>query len=412
MKTIVFLTSKWTNVDDNIRKGKAPGGVPSISRAWTVFNEHGWNVHVFVLAQTDPGWPDETVELSGVTFHWIKPPLPKLTKWLADKYLIGWLKIFSFMWQMKMIKRLRKAKLKPDIVYCMRSTFALLGLIWARLRGAKCVLRWYGTFLYDTWFVKKNWLMRIKLLPPLLLFKLPFDMLIMTNDGTQGDKIAQWMKFDPDRFWFPINGVNKSLKIDGYDAAAFKESIGVSKESPMLLTLGRLTYWKRLDRIINAMKTILKEFPNTKLVIVGSGELREKLGSLCQELGVEDSVQFMGSITHDEIKYYLNAADIFVMPNDVTNMCSTLIESLIAGCCVVTRDVGSTTEVVSDDDNAIVLSPGEADEFAKAIVELLRDPNKRERLASSAHSQALKKFVTWEERMEEEFTRISHLVQK
>jgi len=410
--TIVFLTSGWANVDENIREGKAPGGVPSVVRSWTTCLEHGWDVHVFIETRCEEGRPNETEELGGVKFHWITPAFPKFTRWLADRQLYGWFKIFWIISQLKMICRLKKSKVKPDIIYAMRSTFALFALIWAHFCKAKVVLRCYGTFLYDAWFAKKDWFTRIKLLGPLMLFKLPFDLLIMTNDGTQGDKVAKWAGFDMDKFWFRINGVNKDLKIDGFDSSIVRKEIGISENDHMIMTLGRLTYWKRIDRIINAIPDIQRKFPDIKLVIVGSGELRGELEKQVKKLKLENTVIFMGSITHEQVKYYLNTTDIFIMPNDVTNMCSTLIEALTAGCCVVTRDVGSTAEIVTDDVNAIVLKKeeSEAEDFAKAIIGLFNSPERIERLKRNAYEQAMHQFYTWDERMQMEVDELKRLL--
>lgn len=410
--TIVFLTTTWTNVDKNVREGKAPGGVPSISRIWTTCLKHGWDVHVFIETRTEQGWPDDTVEMDGVHFHWIRPAFSRFTKWLSDRKLYGWFKIFWLISQIRMANRLRKSKVKPDIIYCMRSTFAVFGYCYAKLRKNKIVLREYGTFVYDAWFEGKSWRERLRTIGPLLLFKIPFDLFIMTNDGTQGDKVAMRVGFNMERFWFPINGVNKGLRLPGFNKTEFKEKIGIPGDDMMLMTLGRLTYWKRLDRIIGAMPDILKEFPKAKLIIVGSGESKDELERQVASLGLVESVKFVGAVTHEEIKYYLNTTDIFVMPNDVTNMCSTLIEALSAGCCVITRDVGSTTEVVTNEKNAIVLDKhkSEAHDFACAIIEMLKNPDKIERLKNAAACDAVNRFCTWDERMEKEFEKLTSLI--
>ena len=60
--TIFFLTTIWSNVDQNIREGKTPGGVPSIARMWTTCLEHGWEVHVFIETRTEKGWKKDILE--------------------------------------------------------------------------------------------------------------------------------------------------------------------------------------------------------------------------------------------------------------------------------------------------------------------------------------------------------------
>jgi len=408
--TIAFLTSQWSNVDDNIRAGKPPGGVPSIARVWTQSLADGFDVHVFILCETPPDWPKETVELGGVRFHWISKQFRGLSRWLLKKHLLGLVKPLWLVGQLQMAWRVLRAGIRPDIFYCMRPTFLVIARLLSWHYGAKLVLRNYGTWLYHLWFEQKRWLPRINALGTLLAHWIPMDLFIMTNDGTRGREVAQWAHFPMEKFRSWINGVDKTMRMEGFDKKAFKKEIGVPADSPMLMTLGRLDYWKRLDRPIDAMPGILRESPGARLVIVGGGPLEAELRRRAEQKGVADSVIFIGPVTHDMIKYYLNATDIFIMPNDLTNMCSTLIEGLICGCCVVTRDVGSTTEVVTDGRNAVVLQPGEAKDIAEAALRLLKDPQERQRLSEEAHRGAMKRFQTWDERMKMEVQVLKELI--
>lgn len=407
---IVFVTEAWQGVDDNIRRGEPPGGVPSIAFIWATCLKHGFEVHVFIQTALEPDWPKETVELEGVIFHWINRPFRRITNWLRNKRLIGLCKPLWMLWQVKMLLRIFSSKVKPDVIYSMRTTFVVTGWLWSRIVGAKIIQRLYGVWLYDVWFEQKKWLPRINALGELLCFRIPTNLCIVTNDGTRGQKAAEWAGFPMERLRFWINGVNKLLRIPDFNAAAFKERIGLAKDTPMLMTLGRLAFWKRWDRIIDAMPSILAEVPEARLVIVGGGELREDLEAQVARLGLSDYVIFTGPEHHDAIKEYLNACDIFLIAQDRTNLCSTLIEALTAGCCVVTRDIGSTTEIVTHNQNAIVLKPGEADDISKAVLDLLKEPQKRQRLANGAYERAMKDFQTWDERMEMEVAEIQRLI--
>jgi glycosyltransferase involved in cell wall biosynthesis len=410
--TIAFLTGPWSNIDDNIRKGMSPGGVPSVAGAWIACHKARFEVHVFIVTQTEPGWPKETTELDGIHLHWISQPFQRLTNWVVNNKLIGLVKPLWLIWQLQMVWRILTSRVRPNIVYSMRSTFVLVGCIWSKICGAKFVQRQYGTWLYHLWFEQNKWLPRIKSLGTLLAFKFPTDLYIMTNDGTNGDKVAEWLSFPMDRFRFWLNGVDKSLRIKDFDVKGFKKELGLPWDSYVIMTLGRLSYWKRLDRAIDAMAVILKEYPNAYLVIIGKGEKLKILEEQVEALGLNNNVIFLGAVQHNKIKRYLNGADIFLMCNDLTNMCNTLVEALTCGCCVVTRDVGSTTEIVTDGDNAIVLKPGEAGDIASAIIALLKNPRKRQEIAERAYKKAMEQFQTWDERMKMEVEELEMLIGK
>lgn len=407
---IVFLTTRWTNVDENIRAGKEPGGVPSVAGIWKYCHKHGFETHVFVLSETDRDWPKTTEAMGGVVFHWVRQPFQRVSKWLHNRQLIGLCKPLWLLWQIQMIWRLWRAGIRPDIIYSMRGTFAVVGCLWSRIVRAGFVQRQYGTWLYDAWFEKKRWLPRIKSLGALLTFFLPTDLYIMTNDGTRGDRVAKWIKFPMERFRFWINGVDKDLRIPGFDRVAFKEKLGIPASAPVLLTLGRLSFWKRLDRTIKALPEVRAKVPECRLLIVGTGPLRSELEALAVSCGVSDAVIFTGPVEHDRIREYLNVCDVFVMVNDLTNMCNTLIEALTAGCCVVTRDVGATDELVAHGHNGIMLPPDHDGDLARVIIELLNNPAERKRLGETAHREAMQRFQTWSERMEMEVEHLKGLL--
>ncbi len=409
--TIVFVTPFVKDVSDNIRQGKPPGGVPSVAYMWTKCLEHGFDVHVFVVDQVRRTWPKETVQLGGVKFHWVRQAFWPAINWLQKRpKLHAFCRPLNFFSQLMLLWRILRSRIKPDIIYSMRFKYTFLSWLWGRLVGAKIVQRHYGTWLYHHWFEQDSWLPRIATLGELLTYYIPTDLLIMTNDGTRGDKVAEWLGVPNERFRFWLNGVNKFLRQPDFDAGAFKQGIGLPPDAPMLLTLGRLVGWKRIDRSIDAMPGILRDFPDARLVIVGGGELRRQLEDRASRRGVSDAVMFAGPVTHDEIKEYLNAADIFIIVHDLTNMCSTLIEAITAGSCVITRDVGTTTDIVMNNENAVVLSPGEADDIAHAATQLLKNPLERRRLGDNAYAYAMKKFQTWDERIEMEVNCLKELI--
>ncbi|THB73089.1 MAG: glycosyltransferase family 1 protein [Gammaproteobacteria bacterium] len=407
---IFFLSGQWKNIDENIRRGERPGGVPSVAGIWETCLKKGFECHVFMMTYTEDGWPRKTEELGGVTFHWMDFPFRRLTRWLQNHNLMGLVKPLWLIWQFQFLIRVLLTKAKPDVVYCMRTSFVIVGLILKLFYRSKLIVRIYGTFLYQYWFEEKNWLRRISNLGGLLAHKLPLDLLIMTNDGTRGDKIAEWVNFPMDKYRFWINGVNKDMKMESFDRDSFLKDKNIDPKSLVLMTLGRLTFWKRIDRVIDAMPEILKTIPEAKLVIVGDGELKTDLERHASEVGVSDSVIFVGAVPHHQIKEYLNACDIFVINNDLTNMCNTLIESLTSGCCVVTRDVGSTTEIATDGKNAYVLKPEEADNLADAVIELGLNSPERERLSNAAYEDAMQRFQTWDERLLMEVDEIKTLM--
>jgi len=408
---IAFLTAGWSNVDENIRQGKKTGGTGSVIRIWESCLVNGFETHVFIMCQYERDWPKETEYLGGVKIHWISERLRTTANWFRRKGLIGFCKPLSLIWQLQMLYRVVKANIRPDIIYCMRPTYLVAGWLWSRLRSAKLVWRLYGCYgVYDSWFGESGWLSRLKNIGGLLAYRIPVDLLITTNDGTRGDEVARWAGFRMERHRFWLNGVDKSLRVADFDAASFKQSIGLAADSPMILILGRLCHFKRVDRVIDAMPDILKDVPETRLVVVGGGELREELENRVKALGLSGKVVFIGSVPNDQIWKYLNASELFVIVNICSNLSATLIEAMAAGCCILTADVGGTTQVAIDGVNSVVLDEAAPSCIAKATVRLLKDPVERKQLAEGAYQYSMENFQTWDERMQMEVDELKRLL--
>jgi len=407
---IVFLTYQWSNLTNFIREGKPPAGTASVYRIWQCCAKRGWDVHVIVLG--DDPCPEKdwrTWELNCAHFYWVRPTAVAIENWCRRKRLplvrlafsiIDWAKMGWIVWRIVP---------SANIYYAMRHTFGLHAWAAARLTGAKAVIRHYGTWLYDAW-TNRSWLGFFKYIPGVAAIRIPVDLVIMTNDGTRGDLVLKAMRVHEKRCRFWINGVQKDMRLCGFHRQAVKSRLGLPPDCSVLMTIGRLAHWKRQDRVIRALPLIVSEFPNTKYLLIGEGPERHNLEGIAHELGVQEHIVFVGVVPNEAIALYLNMADIYLQVNDLSNLSTTLIEALVAGCACITRDVGATTDIIDAGKNAILLSPGEADDIAEAALRLLRNPDERCAFGERAREDAMRRFQTWDERMNMEVDELFALI--
>ncbi|KRM71141.1 glycosyltransferase family 4 protein [Lacticaseibacillus brantae] len=141
---------------------------------------------------------------------------------------------------------------------------------------------------------------------------------------------------------------------------------------PVLLSLSRVAYEKKIDHVIAAMPEILKQVPNAVLLVVGDGPAKEDLEAQAQSLGLGDHVRFTGEINHDEVENYYHAADVFVSASDTESQGLTYIEALAAGIKVV----GLTGEYTQSllDDPAIGTTFSTSSEMVHQVVNYLEHP--------------------------------------
>jgi glycosyltransferase involved in cell wall biosynthesis len=130
-----------------------------------------------------------------------------------------------------------------------------------------------------------------------------------------------------------------------------------------LITVCRLTGWKGVDGLIQALPTL----PDVGLVIVGDGPLYADLVALAQRLGVQKRVRFVGAVPKEQVSAYLRACDIFVLNSTYEGLPHVILEAIAAGLPAIATDVGGTREVLQDNPNGQLIPPGDAQALQMAV---------------------------------------------
>jgi glycosyltransferase involved in cell wall biosynthesis len=220
-------------------------------------------------------------------------------------------------------------------------------------------------------------------------FRTPVDRLVLLNDGTQADLVANALRVPPARVSFLMHGVDFEACDRARSAAdSARAALGVANDQPLLVSASRLTGWKRVDRIIRLMPLVLERHPDAVLAISGDGPSTAELESLSRELGVHDSVRFLGALQREPNLELISAADVFCSFFDFSNVGVSLLEALSCGVAVVTLATGATKDVVHDGVNGVVLEDYDTDAAAAVVNGLLDDRALRSRLATRAYDQA------------------------
>jgi glycosyltransferase involved in cell wall biosynthesis len=236
------------------------------------------------------------------------------------------------------------------------------------------------------------------------------DLVIMANDGTQGDKVLERLGVPKSlvRFW--MNGVNIGRTTYSDDEKSkLRAVLGIPKETHVLLAVSRLVTWKRLERIINAMPQILSVRGNTRLVIVGDGEARADYEKIVRDLSLTEAVVFVGAVEQSEVTRYMAIADIFVSLYDLSNVGNPLLEAMSAGKCIVTLNNGDTGLFIANNVSGVLLEYSQLNELPHIIAGVMADERQRSKLGCAAKIFAEREFLSWPERMNLEIAEVEKL---
>jgi rhamnosyl/mannosyltransferase len=160
----------------------------------------------------------------------------------------------------------------------------------------------------------------------------------------------------------------------------------------VLLSVGRLRYYKGLDDLIRA----LPQIPHARYVIVGKGPMYAEWQQLARSVGVAERVLFAGEVSDLELPYYYAACDLFVLPANARAEAfgTVIVEALAAGKPVISTEVGTGTSWVNvHGETGLVVPPHDPPALAAAINELLSDDQRRAQLGRAAQIRAQEEFT-------------------
>jgi glycosyltransferase involved in cell wall biosynthesis len=180
----------------------------------------------------------------------------------------------------------------------------------------------------------------------------------------------------------------------GGDGLAFRAWHGIAPHRPLALYVGRVAGEKNIGFLLHAVRRALQDVPELLLVVSGDGPALGSLQRNAFQLGVQDSVLFIGYLDRDmELPHCYAAADAFVFASQTETQGLVLLEAMAAGVPVVALSVMGTRDILRAGRGALV-APDDPAEFAAQLAALLRDALLRERLAVEARAYA----EEWEDR--------------
>jgi glycosyltransferase involved in cell wall biosynthesis len=196
------------------------------------------------------------------------------------------------------------------------------------------------------------------------------DAVIAVSEGTAND-LLRFCPLSPDKVHVIYNPVITPHLFKKAEEPALHRWF-TNSAVPVILGVGRLTRAKDFSTLIRAFSFVRKKI-DARLLILGEGEERPKLESLCRTLNLKNDVELPGYVSNPYP--YMKRAAVFVLSSRWEGLPSVLIEALALGTKVVATDCPSgPREILADGKWGRLVPVGDAGKLAEAILETLRQP--------------------------------------
>lgn len=181
------------------------------------------------------------------------------------------------------------------------------------------------------------------------------------------------------------NGVDIDRFGDGIPPGRLRSEFGVGKGTPVIGYFGNLIPRKGPDVLLEATAHLLRRFPRAQVFFVGDKPIgsddrfKRGLAQRSQELGIGRSIHFIGAVP--DIRPYLRDVVVAVVPSVQEPFGRVVIEAMAMGVPVVGSAVGGIPEIIQSGANGVLVPPRDPVLLAKAVADLLDDPEGAARMA-------------------------------
>lgn len=201
---------------------------------------------------------------------------------------------------------------------------------------------------------------------------------VAVSESTAEDLVARG--FDGGRIAVIPNGV---------DLTFYSPSPSSPKApDPLVLYLGRLKRYKRVDLVIRAFAGVLAEYPRARLIIAGHGDARPGLEQLVAELKLGESVEFAGFVTEEQKANLFRHAWVHMLTSSKEGWGITNIEAAACATPTIASDVPGLRDSIQNEVTGFLVPHGDVAALTARLKEVIANPELRARLSAQALSFA------------------------
>ncbi|MDP9805694.1 phosphatidylinositol alpha-1,6-mannosyltransferase [Trueperella bonasi] len=174
--------------------------------------------------------------------------------------------------------------------------------------------------------------------------------------------------------------------------AELRERYGLG-DAPVVVCISRLVERKGQDRLIQAWPSVVANYPEAKLVIVGKGPYGETLREMARNSPVSSAIVFTGEVPYSELAAHYSLGDVFAMPVrtrgnglDIEGLGIVYLEAYAAGLPVIAGNSGGAPEAVRNGETGLVINGNYVPAVVGAVNYFLSDPDRAKAMGEAGRT--------------------------
>ena len=217
---------------------------------------------------------------------------------------------------------------------------------------------------------------------------------VTSFDHARNSFIKEIVKKNPQKIIEIPNGVDINRFNPEVDGSSIKKKHRISNEKVILFVgaLDKAHYFKGVDFLLSSFARLRDH--ETRLLIVGDGELKKNYELLSRKMGIRERIIFAGKVSHEELPKYYSASDLLVLPSTSVGEIFgiVLLEAMASGKPVIASDLPGVRTVIDNGINGFLIKPKDIEVLTLGIEYILENDIMSNKFGENGRRKVVEKY--------------------